>query len=162
VHASPPSRTRFGLGTPRPRSRWQRGSSGFSLVEVLISVLLVSSVVLALVTGLLTLVRTTESNHQRQQIQLALGNLSEGVRAMDYIECGTATAYRADYGAPASANWTPTRAGMTFEILDVEYWNASGRTFQASCPAGDGGAQQLTLKVEWRDREDTTQVVLRR
>ncbi len=160
MHTSPPSCLRF---SPRiPRSRRPRGTAGFSLVEVLISIMLVSTVVLALATGLLTLQRTTESNRQRQQIQLALGNLSEGVRAMDYLDCGTATAYRADYGAPASANWTPTRAGMTFEILDVEYWNASSRTFQATCPAGDGGAQQLTLKVEWLDSENTTQVVLRR
>jgi Tfp pilus assembly protein PilV len=129
---------------------------------VLISILLVSTVVLALATGMLTLVRTTESNRQRQQIQLALGNVSEGVRAMDYIDCGTAAAYRADYGTPASANWTPTRAGMSYDILDVEYWNASSRSFQGSCPADDGGAQQLTLKVDWRGREGTTQVVIRR
>ncbi len=162
MHTSRPARLRFGPRIPRLASHRVRGSSGFSLIEVLISVVLVSSVVLALVTGLLTLLRTTESNHQRQQIQLALVNLSEGVRAMDYLDCGTATDYRADYGAPASANWTPTRAGMSFEILDVEYWNASSRTFQQSCPGVDGGAQQLTLKVEWREREDSTQVVLRR
>ena len=111
---------------------------------MLISVLLVSTVVLALATGLLTLVRTTESNRQRQQIQLALGNLSEGVRAMDYLDCGTATAYRADYGAPASANWTPTRAGMTFEILDVEYWNA----VQPDLPG------QLPRRRRWRAAAD--------
>ncbi len=161
MHTSPLSRARCGGRTPRPHARRSRGDAGFGLVEVLISVLLVSSVVLALVTGLLTLVRTTESNHQRQQIQLALGNLSEGVRSMDYITCGDAAAYRSAYGAAGSANWTPTRSGMTYDIVSVEYWKPNSRTFTPGCGT-DSGAQQLTLKVDWRGREGTTQVVVRR
>jgi Tfp pilus assembly protein PilV len=137
-------------------------------MEVLISILLVSTVVLALATGMLTLVRTTESNRQRQQIQLALGNLSEGVRAMDYIDCGDRAAYRSAYepdpanGRPNSANWMPTRSGMTYEIVSVEYWDPTSRTFGDDPCSTDAGAQQLTLRVDWRGREGTTQVVIRR
>jgi type II secretory pathway pseudopilin PulG len=138
------------------------------LVEVLVSVLLVSTVVLALVTGLLTLVRTTESNNQRQQIQLALGNMSESARGLGYRACdgGGATddAYESDYFA-IPANWTPTRAGrddMDAHVVRVEFWNPTLRTFQSGCPGTDGGAQQLTLEISWRDQVDTTQVVIRR
>ncbi len=161
-----PSGSRVGA-VHRPDVRG-RGAAGFSLVEVLISVALVSTLVLALVTGLLTLVRTTESNNQRQQIQLALGNMSEGMSAIGYRDCGgggaNAMSYEADYyGLPS--NWTPARAGrpdMTAEVLDVEYWNPATKAFQDTCQGTDGGAQQLTLRVTWRDREDTTQVVIRR
>lgn len=174
MHTTPLSCVRSSLrarprpsGT-RPLGARRRGAAGFSLVEVLISIALVSTLVLALVTGLLTLVRTTESNNQRQQIQLALGNMSEGMRAISYRDCNgggaNATNYEGDYyGVPS--NWTPTRAGrpdMTAEVLDVEFWNPSSRTFQDTCPGTDGGAQQLTLRVAWRDRDDTTQVVVRR
>ena len=50
---------------------------------------------------------------------------------------------------------------MTYDIVGVEYWDATSRTFQGSC-SPDQGAQQLTLMVDWRDRQDTTQVVIRR
>ena len=155
---------------PQPLpSRRARGQAGFGLPEVLVTIVLAGLLVLGLAAGLLTLVRTTESNEQRQQVQLALGNFSEGVRAMDYLDCATTPggatvqAYQSAYDAGV-ANWQPATsgalAGMTAGIVDVEYWQPDSRTFVAACPGADRGAQQLTLEVSWRERTDRAQIVI--
>lgn len=163
MHISPPSRVRLGCGIGRACPRRTRGSGGFSLIEVIVAMAIVATVVLALVSGLLMLVRTTESNNQRQQVRLALSNYSESIRAMEYRDCvtdgATVADYESDYAAGV-ANWVPELDLMEADITRVQYWDRGSRAFVDTCGPSDGGAQQITLEVTWRDRTDRAQTVV--
>ena len=153
---TPPCR----LASPVMRS--QRGAS---LVEVLISVLLVGIVILGLAAGMLTLISTSTSTSQRQQVQLALGSFTESLKAGTYQPCtsnqavATAATYQAAYEQWPS-KWTPPQSGMTRSITGVAYWDKAQAAFVASCPAGgDQGAQRLTVQVDFQDGIGSAQVV---
>lgn len=139
-----------------------RTQAGFSLVELLVCLLLASTVILALAYGMLTLMRVNKSTSEREQIQIALGNYTERLVASKYIPCAPEPAPQ-----PTSANysalpnrWTPTRPGMTARVTKVEFWDESQKKFVNSCPTGlDQGTQRLGVEVQWRDRKGTGQIV---
>lgn len=144
-------------------SRRSRGQAGFGLVEIVITVFLAGVVVLGLAAGLLTLVRTNTATDERQRIDQALGNVAEGLKALPYVPCSAgggpdAADVWADYEA-SPTSWTPP-SGMAVQLLDVEYWDRTDRRFTDTCAEGDQGAQQVTIRVQWREREGSAQVVL--
>ncbi len=161
MHERPEGAWRVPLAV-RDRRQRLTGQAGFGLIEVVVTILLASLVVLGLAAGLLTLVRTTKSNDERQQVQLALGNFSESVRGMDYLDCATspngasAGDYQPAYDA-GLANWHPELVGMSSRIVDVEYWEGPVRpAVRRDLPSGaDLGAQQLTLEVTYLARNRT-------
>ena len=139
---------------------------GASLVEVLMSVVLVGVVILGLAAGMLTLIGTSTSTSERQQIQLALGSFTESLKAGAYETCtsnsavATPATYQAAYDAWPS-KWTPPQGSMTSGITRVEYWDSQQAEFVDSCPnAGDQGTQRLTVQVDWQGRSGTAQVVI--
>lgn len=139
-----------------------RRQSGFSLIETLITVVLAGIVVLGLVAGLLTLVRSRAATDERQRIDLALGNVAESLKAIEYPACDPAAmpdaaSYQTAYLA-SPLSWRPP-AGMTAEVVDVEFWDKTSRSFVDTCASGDQGAQQLTIQVTWRGREGSAHVV---
>lgn len=143
-----------------------RSQSGASLVEVLISVMLVGTVVAALAVGMLTMVGATRSTAEEQRIQSALLSFTESLKASPYLPCGgspspTASAYVSSH-ASTPQRWTPP-AGMTASIDDVEYWHDAGTygDYRATCPGADGGRQRLTVTVRLDDgRRGSAEVVL--
>jgi Tfp pilus assembly protein PilV len=140
-----------------------RSQGGFGLIEVIITVALAGMVILGLAAGLLALVRSQDATEQRQVIAQALGNMSEGIKALPYVPCSPgagpdAAAVKAAYLA-SSTNWLPP-AGMTAEPTSVRYWDRASRTFVEECPGEDQGAQMVTLAVEWRGRGGSAQVVV--
>ena len=157
---------------PRRAAR-QRSQSGFSLIEILICVVLVGTVILALAAGLLTLVKTSNATSQRQQIQLALGSMTESLKVGPYLPCqtlpaneaGAVAAYEAAY-ASWPQRWSPSKSGMTARITGIQYWNSATEQFEDTCPppAGSGvrdqGTQRLDVEVDWRGRQGTAQVVI--
>lgn len=148
-----------GAPMSRGRSRHARPQSGFSLIEVLIALMLISVVVLAIAAGVLTLLRTTRATMERQQVQHGLANFGEALKAAPYLPCdegGDLGAYESAYAGWAGA-WTPPD-GMTTEIVDVEHWDRDSQSYGA-CAGEDQGAQQLTLEVTWRNRIGTAQIV---
>ncbi len=147
-------------------ARSHGSQQGASLVEVLISIVLVGVVILGLAAGMLTLIGTSTSTSERQQIQLALGSFTESLKAGTYEPCTsdparpTPASYQAAYEAWPS-KWVPSQAGMTRGITLVEYWNSEQAKFADSCPdAGDQGTQRLTVQVDWQGRSGTAQVVI--
>src|SRR5690606_13599486 len=64
-----------------------RGQGGYSLVEVLIALVLAGLVVLGLVAGLYTLINSTRQTMERQQVEMALGNFGESLKAAPYRPC---------------------------------------------------------------------------
>ncbi len=143
----------------------RRAQTGASLVEVLVSVVLVGVVILGLAAGMLTLISTSTTTSERQQIQLALGSFTESLKASSYTPCtsdpavATAAAHQAAYEAWPS-KWVPPQADMTRSITEVEYWNKDQAAFVAQCPnAGDQGTQRLTVQVDFKGRSGSAQVV---
>jgi len=153
-------------GGRRTGGRGRRGEqAGFTLVEVLIALALAGVVVLGLASGLFTLIRTSNDTLQRQQIQVALGNFGESLKAAPYRACddpagnATAAAYQSAYDA-WGVRWVP-RPGMGASIVKVEYWDPEARVFEPACDGPDAGAQRLTLHVTWAGRGGKAQVVKR-
>jgi Tfp pilus assembly protein PilV len=153
----------------RSRRQRSRSEAGFSLVEILVCVVLMSTVILALASGMLTLVRTTGSTSERQQIQLALGSFTESLKTTPpYVICRDAAEYEADYAAAADS-WKPDPArNIDLEVTGVEYWdrnataasNTVAGAFAVNCPPGENGPQRLTVKVTLPSgRSGTAQVV---
>ena len=150
-----------------PPTSHRMSQSGFTLIEVLIALMLAGVVVLGLASGLFTLIRSTNATMQRQQIQVALSNLGESLKAAPYLPCddpadATVQAYQDAYDA-WGVRWTPP-VGMTARIVGVEYWDRATRSYvdaATACAAGDQGAQRLTVQVDFSGRDGKAQVVKR-
>lgn len=134
------------------------GQAGFSLLEIIIAVMLVSMVVLALATGFLTLIRTNRSTYEQQQVDHATTNYAESLKAVQYEPCQPGSG-DPDYGASPDL-WEPG-AGISVAVVDVRYWNPAAGAYEPGCPPSDGGTQLLTIRAEYRDRERQAQIVKR-
>jgi len=142
--------------------RAARPQAGFSLVEVVIAVALTGLVVLALAYAMVTLVTTNRQASEAQQVDQALGGFSENLKAAEYLRCAGPADYR-DLLDTWSEAWQAPRDAMTAEVVAVNHWDASTDDFTGGCAAeaDDAGAQRLTLRVQWRDLERSTQIVKR-
>jgi len=140
-----------------------RSERGFGLIEVLISLLFVTMVVVALAAGLLLLIRTNASNSERQAAQLLLGNYAESLKGMEYVPCAEADDYEPAVGDPSA--WLPP-PGVTADIEAIDYWKKTTGVdgpgaFESTCDSIelDDGAQRLSLVVQLGDRDVRTQLV---
>lgn len=160
----------------RTSVRSQGSQSGFTLIEILVCVVLMGTVILALASGMLTLIKTTSATSERQRIQLALGSLTESLKTSPYIPCGSVAGYQASYGtATTPGTWPeawrpPSGSQIQFDVVEVEHWDetptptptppSAGFTTSADCPTTDQGAQRLTVEVTLPSgRTGTAQVV---
>lgn len=135
----------------------RRSQAGATLVEVLIAIALVGILVLALASGMLTLIKTSTETTKQQQVELALGSFTESLKSGPYTKCAGLVA-GSPY--PDTAAWVPSQPTMTASLIKIEYWDKSSGSFVSSCPAtGDQGAQRLTVQVDLEDRSSTAQVV---
>ena len=127
--------------------------------------LVTSLVVLALAAGLLALVRATAATSDKQDLQLAVGNFAESLKAMPYEPCATAAEYETAYLAWPQ-RWVPP-ADTTVEIVEVEYWHRTTGPvdapgpgdFLTTCPASDEGTQRLTVRASLPERGLTAELV---
>ena len=135
----------------------RRSQTGATLVEVLIALALVGILVLALASGMLTLIKTSAETTKQQQIELALGSFTESLKSGPYTKCA---ALVAGSPYPNTTAWVPPQSSMTASLVKIEYWDKSSTSFVAACPAsGDQGTQRLTVQVNLEDRSSTAQVV---
>lgn len=142
-----------------PRTAHLRScQGGFTLIEIVIAVMLISMVVLGLATGFLTLVRTNRGTYEQQQVDHAASSFAESLKAVQYQPCTTSSS-DPDYGSSTDA-WVPT-GGVQVSVVDVEFWNPASKRYQATCPGADGGTQRVTIRSEWRDRDRQAQIVKR-
>ena len=135
----------------------RRSQTGATLVEVLIALALVGILVLALASGMLTLLKTSTETTKQQQVELALGSFTESLKSGPYTKCA---ALVAGSPYPNTTAWVPPQSSMTASLVKIEYWDKSSTSFVAACPAsGDQGTQRLTVQVNLEDRSSTAQVV---
>ena len=135
----------------------RHSQTGATLVEVLIALALVGILVLALASGMLTLIKTSSETTKQQQIELALGSFTESLKSGPYTKCA---ALVAGSPYPNTTAWVPPQSSMTASLVKIEYWDKSSTSFVAACPAsGDQGTQRLTVQVDFQDQSSTAQVV---
>ncbi len=154
------------LGTDR---RWSRrvpdrgGQAGVGLVESIVAVALLSTVILALATGMLSLLGTSRANAETQKLQSAVTAWTEALKVVPYQDCATAAAY--DLSAPP-VGWAVPTTG-TARVTAVEHWQPGQAGFGSFVAAGpacttDAGVQRLTVQVTADGTSVDAQIVLRR
>jgi prepilin-type N-terminal cleavage/methylation domain-containing protein len=135
----------------------RHSQTGATLVEVLIAIALVGILVLALASGMLTLLKTSSETTKQQQIELALGSFTESLKSGPYTKCA---ALVAGSPYPNTTAWVPPQQTMTAKLVKVEYWDTGSRSFLAACPeTGDQGTQRLTVQVNFEGKCSSAQVV---
>lgn len=134
---------------PRLGRLGRRGQAGVSLLEVLISTLVVVPMTLTAAMGLSVTVGTSDRADSRLRLVASLSTVTENLKAMPYLPCGTPDEYRKVYSA-----WVPTVAEQSGDsedavdpgVMKVDTWHPEKGDFVEQCER-DGGAQRLTVKV---------------
>ena len=105
-----------------------REERGESLIEVLITVVILGLAVVAILSALGTLVRGTDIHRQQSNATVVAENAAEAIKGNGtaFVTCATP----ADYAAAVAGTTRPTGwAAPT--VLTVQYWNGSG--FGSTC-----------------------------
>lgn len=130
----------------------RRAQAGFTLIEALVSLLVVSFGMLAIAGMQTTLARNSDLAKQRTEaVRLAQFKMEE-LRAFDSIVSGTGTwNYATDVVSGADAAFTPTNSNTAF----TRSWTVTG--LDGSTAAGANDAQKwIHVTVQWADRSSTT------
>jgi len=154
----------------RPRPCGGADERGVSLLEVLVAIAVLSTALIAAMSGLFTSVKTSGANADRQVRSAALSSFGESLKGLAYVRCAEPTGggYTADYRAWPQ-RWTPATGGsappdaasMVLEVTKVQYWDHATLSFVPACASADAGAQRLTISVSWRDATMTSTLVKR-
>jgi type II secretory pathway pseudopilin PulG len=131
----------------RPRSRAStRGQAGESLLEIIITIMIMGLAVPAVVGAVLAAVGSSSQDRRQVQAQQLLTSWSETIAKKN-----TDTSYTNGNCQPPSyyegVSFAPTPAapaGFHVSVVSVRYWSAG--SFVATC-ATDEGVRQLRLRV---------------
>jgi Tfp pilus assembly protein PilE len=143
---------------PLAGSRRAAGERGETLVELLVTVVILGTAVVALVGALALAVRVSDIHRKQATAGAAVRAFAETLetylaRPDTYQGCADADDYTALalYDAPS---------GYQERVVDVDYWD--GSTFAETCTL-DRGIQRVSLEVASTDQRasETLDVVLR-
>ncbi|GEM_PF-1921574 len=180
-----------GDSATRSRALRGRGQSGQSLVEAIISMLLIGSIFLVLAGALFTVIKVTTTNKNLQAIDTGLVTYGEILQTqVPYEHCsssnsinnlgletgqGTASNYQANaepfIGAGTTQWRRPRGAGnveMVTELTGLESWNPTAGTFEDrggliyKCLTPDSGVQRVSYKITFNGTSRTGQIVKRK
>lgn len=141
--------------TTPARDQW-----GATLVESILVIIIVSTVILTLATGLLSTVFNANQVNESERLSVAASGFAETIRDLPYVSScaspGTADAYLGLYNG-LDADRREATAGLEIEVRRVEYWRSNrGGTVTPAVTADQqwtagcdeqGGAQKVTLAV---------------
>ena len=143
---------------------------GFSLPELLITIVIVGITFVAILTGLITTIRVSAVHRTEATTDSVVRSAAEWVKDNahnPYAKCAGTGTYSFN-GLPAPSGYVPTIAG-------VRYWDGAAPAatgtyvlsshWQNSCPsAGDKGLQQITISLTAPDGQatETVQVLKRK
>ena len=142
-----------------------RAEEGFSLAEILVTIVIVGITFTALLGGLMTSI--TVSGFQQQVATADTVVRSAGEWAKDGVQNPYATTCP---GNPYSLSGLSVPSGFSVAIINVEYWDGVGPSsgayspaFTSSCPTTDNGMQRITIRATSSDGEasETVQVIKR-
>ena len=135
-----------------PNSRQVRG---FTLIEVLIAVLILSIGLLSLALTQAKSIRHTQSAYLRSQATILAGDIIDSIRANRGN--GVSSAYDIALGASGTSGAPPGETSVAEQ--DLVTWK---NNLAALLPQGDGSivraGNEFTVTVQWLDRDDSTTV----
>ena len=137
---------------------------GDTLVELLVSIVIMGIAALAIFGALLTSVKVSDYHRKQASAGADVHNFAEALTtyvAASYMQCATTTNY-----APATVGYTvPAGTAFTASTTSVGYWVISTRTWDSTgcTPANDSGVERVTIQVASNDLRATEslQVVVR-
>ena len=147
----------------RVRAEGLRGQSGETLLELLITIVLLGTGIIAILSGLLTLVQTSELTANSTQASLLVQSYAEqleqpmnaSTNLTTYLPCSpgapqsaTVTAYNTTYPATGlpNTNWTVQVVHVDFPTHAIQ--SQATPDWNDICPAtGDIGFQRLYIEA---------------
>ena len=123
-----------------------RDECGESLLELLISVVIMGITVVAVVGALVVATRTSDLHRKEATAGTSARDYAEAVARTTYGNCATASAF-----SPATVGF-PVPAGYAASVVSVKYWN--GSLFAAGCGT-DNGLQQVVVQLASTDGRAT-------
>lgn len=141
------------------------GEDGFTLVEVLVTVVLLGVGVLAVLGAILTVVSTSARHRDLSDAAAVLAASGERLGSSDtpllacqpgLLDPASYATYAQPPAAQVSSGHVPPSAVVVVE--SVRFWN--GADFVAECQEGNGfRAQKLTVRVTTGAADETLEVV---
>jgi type II secretory pathway pseudopilin PulG len=130
------------MSRPRPG----HGDAGESLVELLVTILILGTSAVAVMGAAAMAVGASTLDHRQTRAQAVLRTWGEAVAGVGDAAYGDCLA--AGGVASASPAPSPLPAGFTASVSGVAYWDAATSTYVAGCPAGgDPGLRRVTLRL---------------
>lgn len=155
-------RTRKGASVIAIRSRLAPAQAGFSLIETLISIALISIVLGAIAGGVLVSIRSSTSVNTAQRADVVLNSFSEAIKQLPYEACLDTAYYRGQYQKYENALRDAGRPVLSSATTSVEVSTVThGGLSSCTSADGDPGVQEWTLKVTVKGRSRTAVVVKR-
>lgn len=151
----------------RPGRRGHAGERGLTLVEMIVTIAIISVGVLGIAGGLAQSERIAGINQEQAELEVAMRQLSDFVRdsspqGLGYVKCASPGAYNPHLpAAPSGVTWT---VSTVLKSTSGTRTSATGSTASTpplqSCGAGvgDWGVQQITLTVSTSARSLTRTV----
>lgn len=143
---------------------------GFSLAEILVTIVIVGITFTAILGGLMTSIRVSDLQRTEATADAVARSAAELVKdsiKTPYVNCAGAGAY-------SLVGLTP-QPGYSAAITSVEYWNGAAPAatgtytlashIQSACPAsGDTGLQRITIVATSSDGQaaETVQIMKRK
>lgn len=131
----------------------RRGEDGSTLLELMFAISVISLTFLGIMGLVTTLAASSLTHRELTHDGILVTQISEALERVNYIKCGSPTAYKAAIAAvPADANPIEEWPNYSYEIDSVTYLVDKGATtpsFGSSCsPTTDKGAQSIRVIVE--------------
>jgi type II secretory pathway pseudopilin PulG len=117
-----------------------QGEAGESLVELLLTVLIIGIVFVAVIGALGTTIIASDLHRRQSSAEVLLVDALESVKRQAYVPCSSAGtgSYDATAGVTVPDGWTVA-------VTSVHGWN--GVSAWVACPADDHGLERVTITV---------------
>jgi Tfp pilus assembly protein PilV len=124
-----------------------RGERGETLIETLVTVMLMGTAITGLIGGITAAIGASDNSKQVVTAQVVAQNFAEAIQAAPYVECTTSY-------TTAQVGYTPPNGYAVTNPTVAFYDGTSNPAVFGAAPAGcsaatpkDNGAQRLTLRV---------------
>jgi prepilin-type N-terminal cleavage/methylation domain-containing protein len=135
--------------------------AGFSLPEILLTILIVGIGFGAILGGMMTSITVSDLHRKQATADTVLRDAAERVKdpGQAYKPCATTS-------GPNSYNVPSAPSGYAVSVSSVEYWDGTSSnplTFVSSCPSPDKGIQRVTVVAASSDgRANETVTIVKR